>query len=37
NGLSINLAVNGAIPINAASYDSDEMTIYPYEWTQYDE
>lgn len=37
NGLSINLAVNGAIPINVASYDSDEMTIYPYEWTQYDE
>ncbi|HGI5914003.1 TPA: phage tail protein I [Yersinia enterocolitica] len=37
NGLSINLAVNGAIPINAACYDSDEMTIYPYEWTQYDE
>ena len=37
NGLSINLAVNGAIPINAASYDGDEMTIYPYEWTQYDE
>ncbi|HEN3630438.1 TPA: phage tail protein I [Yersinia enterocolitica] len=37
NSLSINLAVNGAIPISAASYDSDEMTIYPYEWTQYDE
>lgn len=36
-GLSINLAVNGTIPISAASYDSDEMTIYPYEWTQYDE
>ncbi|UXD24674.1 Phage tail fibers [Yersinia enterocolitica] len=36
-GLSINLDVNGTIPISAASYDSDEMTIYPYEWTQYDE
>ena len=37
NGLSINLDVNGTISISAASHDSDEMTIYPYEWTQYDE
>ncbi|EKN3458399.1 TPA: phage tail protein I [Yersinia enterocolitica] len=29
-GLSINLDVNGTIPISAASYDGDEMTIYPY-------
>ncbi|HHL2561150.1 TPA: phage tail protein I [Yersinia enterocolitica] len=29
-GLSINLDVTGAIPISAASYDGDEMTIYPY-------
>lgn len=35
-GLSINLDVTGTIPISAASYDGDEMTIYPYEWAQYD-
>lgn len=29
-GLSINLDVTGTIPISAASYDGDEMTIYPY-------
>lgn len=29
-GLSINLAVTGAAQISAASYDGDEMTIYPY-------
>ncbi|WP_145587407.1 phage tail protein I [Yersinia aldovae] len=29
-GLSINLDVTGTIPISAASYDGDAMTIYPY-------
>ncbi|OWF78903.1 phage tail protein I [Yersinia rohdei] len=29
-GLSINLDVTGTIPISAASYDGDEMTVYPY-------
>ena len=29
-GLSINLDVAGTVPINAASYDGDELTIYPY-------
>lgn len=29
-GLSINLEVTGGIPVRAASYDGDEMTIYPY-------
>ncbi|MGE4779315.1 phage tail protein I [Yersinia enterocolitica] len=29
-GLSINLDVTGTVPISAATYDGDEMTIYPY-------
>ncbi|BCU90685.1 phage tail protein I [Yersinia pseudotuberculosis] len=29
-GLSINLDVTGVIPISAASYDGDELTVYPY-------
>lgn len=29
-GLSINLDVSGAIPVSAASYDGDELTVYPY-------
>lgn len=29
-GLSIQLAVTGKIPIRAASYDGDELTVYPY-------
>lgn len=29
-GLSINLDVSGAIPVSVASYDGDELTVYPY-------
>ncbi|HDL7837441.1 TPA: phage tail protein I [Yersinia enterocolitica] len=36
-GLSINLGSSGPLTIAAASYSGDEMTVYPYEWTQYDE
>ena len=29
-GLSINLDVTGGLPVAAASYDGDELTVYPY-------
>ncbi len=29
-GLSINLDVNGALPVAAACYSGDELTVYPY-------
>ncbi|SUB04290.1 Bacteriophage P2-related tail formation protein [Pantoea agglomerans] len=29
-GLSITLDANGTVPVAVASYDGDELTVYPY-------